>query len=113
MARQREQQQSDPVVAAIERVLKIERDGTQQLQDGQQHARNLLSEARAEAAAIATRADARISKLHSAYLLKVQRDVERLGQSNLLSGEHAGGAYDRVRLARAVRRVAAELAGGA
>jgi len=113
MGGQQGQQQSDPVVAAIERVLRVERDGTQQLQDGQQHARTLLSEARADAAAIATRADARISKLHSAYLLKVQRDIERLEQPNLSSGEHAGGAYDCLRLARAARRVAAKLTGGA
>ncbi len=111
MGGQQGQQQSDPAVAAIERVLRVERDGAQQLQHSQEHARNLLSEARAEAAAIAKRADACISKLHNAYLQKVQRDIERLAQSNLLSGEHAG-AYDRVMLIQAARRVAAKLTGG-
>jgi len=52
MAQQQEQQHSDPMVAAIERVLKIERDGAEKLEQSQKHARQLLSEARGHAAAI-------------------------------------------------------------
>jgi vacuolar-type H+-ATPase subunit H len=112
MARQRDQERSDPVVVAIERVLEVERDGALKLQSSQEEARNLLAEARAEAATIAKRADGRISKLHANYLQKVQRDIERLQQSNRLSGERADGAYDRARLVRAVRLVAIKLTGG-
>jgi vacuolar-type H+-ATPase subunit H len=112
MARQRDQERSDPVVAAIERVLEVERDGALKLQRSQEEARNLLSEARAEAAAIAKRADACISKLHANYLQKVRRDIERLEQSNRLSGAQADGAYDRARLVRAARLVAVKLTGG-
>lgn len=111
MARQRQQQQSDPVVAAIERVLKTERDGTDELQQCQEQARQLLSEARAQAAAIATRTDAIISRLYSNYLRKVQQDIEQLTQSSLTSGTH-DNAHDRAMLVRAVRRIAAKLAGG-
>lgn len=113
MAQQQERQHSDPVVDAIERVLKIERDGVQQLQHSQEQARDLLSQARAQAATIARRADACISKLHNAYLQKLQRDIERLAQSNLSSGDNEGDAYDRVTLAQAARRIAAKLTSGA
>ena len=47
------QQHSDPVVAAIERVLKTERDGVEALRRSEEHARDLLAQARAQAAAIA------------------------------------------------------------
>ncbi len=110
MARQREQQQSDPVVAAIERVLKTERDGAVELQKSQEQARQLLSQARAQAAVIARRADASISRLYSSYLQKVQRDIEQLTQSSLASNAH-NHTHDRAMLVRAARRVAAKLTG--
>ena len=112
MAGQQDQQQGDPTVAAIERVLKVERDGVQQLRRGQEHAQHLLAQARAQAAAIARRADACISRLHNGYLQKVQRNVEGLAQSNL-SSAHAAGVYDRVTLVQAARRVAGKLTGSA
>ncbi len=113
MARQPDQQQSDPVNAAIERVLKVERDGVQQLRRGEERAQHLLSAARAQAAAIAGRADACISRLHNAYLQKLQGDIERLQQAQLSPGEPAGVAYGRETLAQAARRIAAKLTGGA
>ena len=112
MAGQQDHQQSDPVTAAIERVLKIERDGVQQLQHSQEQAQLLLARARAQAAAIARQADACISQLHNSYLQKVQRNIERLAQSNLSSG-HADHAYDRVTIVQTARRVAAKLTGAA
>ncbi len=112
MAGQQGQQQSDPVVAAIERVLKVERDGVRQLRHSQEHAQHLLAQARAQAAAIARRADACISQLHNSYLQKVQRNIERLAQSKL-SSEHADNAYDRATLVQAARRVAAKLTSAA
>lgn len=112
MERQQDQQQSDPMVAAIEHVLKTERDGMQQLQRSQEQAQHLLSQARAQAGAIARRADVCISKLHNAYLQKVQRNIERLPRANLSSGEPTGNAHGREMLAQAARRVAAKLTGG-
>ncbi len=111
MAGQQGQQQNDPAAAAIEHVLKVERDGVQQLQRSQEHAQQLLAQARAEAAAISRRADVCISQLHNSYLQKVQRSIERLAQSTVLS-EHAVNAYDGMTLTQAARRVAAKLTGG-
>jgi len=112
MGRQQEQRQSDPALVAIERVLKIERDGVEQLQRSRERAAQLVSEAREQATAMGRRADACISRLHNSYLQKVERDVERLAQSDRLAGEHASAAYDRDMLVRAVRLVAAKLTGG-
>jgi vacuolar-type H+-ATPase subunit H len=108
----RVQQQSDAVVAAIERVLKAERDGVQKLQRSQDDAQRLLAEARAQASAIARRADACISKLHTAYLQKVQRDIDRLTQSAAAAGESTDKPVERAVLLEAARRVAAKLTGG-
>lgn len=111
MAGQQDEQQSDPAAAAIEHVLEVERDGAQQLERSQEHARQLLAQARAQAAAIGRRADVCISQLHNSYLQKVQYNIERLAQSTALS-EHADDAYDRMTLVQAARRVAAKLTGG-
>ncbi len=82
MARQTDEQHNDPVVAAIERVLKTERDGVETLRRSEEEARDLLAQARAQAAAIARRADHCIAKLHSAYLGKIQQGIQAL------TGEH-------------------------
>lgn len=113
MARQRDQQQDDPVVAAIERVLKAERDGMRQLRHSQEEAQRLLSDARARAAAIALRVDGCISKLHTAYLQKIQRDIQAMAGADAPQGAATGHGYDRAALEAAARRVAAKLTGGA
>jgi phage shock protein A len=66
MAGQHEQQHSDPVVAAIERVLKTERDGVKTLRRSEEEAQRLLTQARAQAVAVARRADRCIARLHTA-----------------------------------------------
>ena len=87
MVRQQEQQFSDPVVAAIERVLKTERDGVEVLrQKPRPRPSRLLTRARAQAAAIAGRADSCISKLHTAYLQKIDQDMRKIAASNLAHG---------------------------
>ena len=78
MAGQAEQQHSDPVVAAIERVLKTERDGVEALRRSEEQARNLLAQAHAQAAALARRAETCIAKLHAAYLGKIQQEIGML-----------------------------------
>lgn len=112
MAGPREQQHGDAVVAAIERVLKTERDGVEALRRSEQQARDLLAQARAQAAGIAARADGCIAKLHSAYLKKVQHDIETLTGSGAASAVGGDGGYDRAAFAEAARRVAAKLTGG-
>ena len=113
MARQQDQDRSDPTAAAIDRVLKVERDAARQLQHSREQAQQLLSQARDRAAAIAKRTDARISALHTAYLQKIQRNIESLVRSNLSSGGRPEKTDDRERLVEAARRIAAKLTGGA
>lgn len=112
MPRQQDRE-DDPVVAAIERVLQVERDGAEQLRRGQEQAKDLLDQARAQAAVIAGRADARISRLYGNYLQKVQRDIDKLAQSAPAAAERLDRAYGGAMLVQAVRRVAAKLTGGA
>ena len=100
---------SDPVVGAIERVLGAERDGEARLRDLRQQAEALLAAARAEAAVIAGRADARISKLHASYLRKIQQDIEKLADPHTLPSEVANNPYDLDALSDAACRVAAKL----
>jgi vacuolar-type H+-ATPase subunit H len=100
---------SDPVVAAIERVLGAERDGEARLRDDRQQAEALLAAARAEAAAIARRADARISKLHAAYLQKIQQDIEKLAGPHTAATERADSPYEQDALSDAARRIATKL----
>jgi len=113
VARQQLQEEDDPVVAAIERVLKVERDGAQQLERGREQAKQLLDQARAQAAAIAARSDACISRLYGSYLQKVQHDIEKLEQSSRSLGAQPDETHERAVLIEAVRRVAAKLTGGA
>lgn len=110
MARQSERQHNDPVVAAIERVLKVERDGIKTLRESEERARRLLADARAQAAAIAQRTDVCIAKLHAAYLDNVEREIAALAPA--AEGADGNSGYDRTALAAAARRLAARLTGG-
>jgi hypothetical protein len=113
MTGQRGEPHSDPVVAAIERVLKTEREGVETLRKSAADAECLLTETRAQAAALARRADRCISKLHTAYLQKIDRDIAGLAQAQAANGSDANKPYDAVVLSAAARRVAAKLTGGA
>jgi len=112
MAQQSERQHNDPVVAAIERVLKVERDGIKTLRESEEHARLLLADARAQAAAIAQRTDACIARLHAAYLDKVEREIAALMAAAPADAEGGNSGYDRTALVSAARRLAARLTGG-
>ncbi len=113
MANQIDGLHSDPVVAAIERVLKSEREGVETLKKSADDAERLLSETRARAAAVARRAGACISKLHAAYLQKMERDIRTLTQAHAANGAQTGKPCDAEVLAAAAQRLAAELTGGA
>jgi len=112
MRRRQEHEQSDPVVVAIEHVLKVEREGAERLQQSQEHAGQLLTQARDQAVAIERRADARISRLHNLYLQKVQREIDVLAESTASVGGNGGDDDRQAALVRAAQRVAAKLTGG-
>ena len=113
MAGQASEQHSDPVVAAIERVLKTEREGVEMLRKSAADAERLLTETRAQAAGLARRADRCISKLHTAYLQKIDQDIVALAQAQAANSPDADKPYDAAVLSAAARRVAAKLTGGA
>jgi hypothetical protein len=111
IASQTDEPHSDPVVAAIERVLKTEREGAEALRKSAADAERLLTETRAQAAALARRADRCISKLHTAYLQKIDRDIQKLGASQAANGMDPDQPSDTALLSAAARRVAAKLTG--
>ena len=113
MVGQTGEQQSDPVVAAIERVLKAERDGVENLHKSAADAERLLTETRAQAAALAQRVDRCISKLHTTYRQKIDREIRALAQAQAVSAADADTPYDAAALGAAARRVAAKLTGEA
>lgn len=113
MGRQQGQQERDPVVAAMERVLKVERDGVEALRRTETDAQRRVSAAREQAAAILRRADTCISKLHMAYLQSIQQKIQALAESEALRSGGADDFSDRAALVAAARRVAAKLTGGA
>lgn len=110
MPRQPDPPQSDDTVAAIERVLKAERDGVEALQRSEEQAQQMLAEARAQASNIARRADRCITRLHTGYLQKIDREVDAL---NAARPAHKDGdpAYGRDALQAAAQRIAARLTG--
>jgi hypothetical protein len=112
MAAQPDEHHSDPVVAAIERVLKIERDGVETLRRSEEDARQSLTQARAQAVAVASRADSCIARLHTAYMQKVGRDIQTLAAAHAADRIGTHKIYDVEVLAAAARRVAAKLTGG-
>ena len=109
MARQPDPPHSDETVAAIERVLKTEREGVEALRRSQNDAQHRLAEARAQAAAIARRADHCIAKLHTAYLQKIERKVAALAAARPAPADGETPAYDRKALSTAALRIAARL----
>ena len=110
---QRDTDPDDPVVAAIERVLKLEREGAEMLRRSADDAQRLLTETRARGAVLARRADACISKLHTAYQQKIERDISALKQAHAARGRQAEAPYDAAELAAAAHRLAAKLTGRA
>lgn len=110
MPRQPDPPQSDDTVAAIERVLRAERDGVETLRQAEERAQNLLAEARAQAGAIARRADNCISRLHTAYLQKIDREVDALNAARPAQKDD-DPAYERDALQAAAARIAARLTG--
>jgi vacuolar-type H+-ATPase subunit H len=104
--------EQDPMAAAIERVLEAERSAEVTLQNCRLKAEAMVSDAREQAAAIARRADNRISQFHTAYFSKISTEVAKLADAPISTGEVVGGAIDDARLVEAAQRLAAKLTGG-
>ena len=98
----------DPVVLAIERVLQAERAGEARLRECRIQAETLIAGAREQAAAVTRRTDARISKLHAAYLSKISAEIANLPTPQAATCD----IVDDADLMRAARRLAAKLTGG-
>jgi hypothetical protein len=105
---QQSEQQRDPAAFAIERVLHAERAADAKLLECRQQAEALLAAAREQAAAIARRVDARISRLHTAYLEKIDSAAAALATPP--PAATGTGASDS-ELAKAAHRLAAKLTG--
>jgi hypothetical protein len=106
MEGQRPARHVDPTVLAVERVLAAERDAETRLAQCRADTKSLVAAARERAAATARRTDARISTLHTAYLLKVGNRIASLRDQQT----HAGhGLFDERALAAAAERLAADL----
>jgi len=109
---QRDARRDDPAVVAIERVLKIEREGAEMLRRSADEAQRLLTNTRARAAALARRVDSCISKLHTAYQEKIQHDIDALKRAHAAREPQAEAPYNATELAAAAQRLAAKLTGG-
>jgi hypothetical protein len=98
----------DSVVASIERVLEAERAAEEKLAECRRQAHTAVASARESADAIRRRTDARISKLHVAYMQRIQAQVV-----DLLHPENAAadnpGERRRDSLSAAAERLAVRL----
>lgn len=100
---------ADPVVAAIETVLAAERAAEASLADCRRQAQASVAAAREQADAIGRRADARISRVHTAYLQKIDTHAATLRQSADPPADNADGGEQASHYAEAARRLAAKL----
>jgi vacuolar-type H+-ATPase subunit H len=114
MTRPSDEHRDDPVVTAIERVLKSERDGVEVLRRRADGARQMLAEARSQSGAITRRAESCATQLHAGYLQKIRVEIQNLtdaAAAQLGNGDDTRDDDDET-LAQAVHRVAATLTGG-
>lgn len=105
--------QSDPVVAAIQRVLEAERVAEKQLLFCRQQAQARIAAARDTAAAIARRTSDRAAKLHTAYLQKIAHAVAGLTHPAAPDGVGAASTGEGAAGSQAAARLAEKLTGGA
>ncbi len=111
MAEQRSEQHFDPVVVAMERVLEAERAAETMLQSRRKEAEALIAAARERAATITRRADARVTRLHTAYRDKIDADIASLPQPPAAASELVSGFTADADLVSAAQRLAANLTG--
>jgi hypothetical protein len=112
MAEQGSERLRDPVVLAMERVLAAEQAAEARLQDSRQQADARVAAARARGAAIGRRAEARIARLHTAYLQKIDGEIARLKNQQASASETSAPPNVESGLLQAAERLAAKLTGG-
>lgn len=100
---------ADPVVAAIEKVLAAERAAEATLADCRLEAQATIAAARERAEVIGRRTDARISRVHTAYLQKVEGRTATLRRPSLPADDAADERERHSLYAEAARRLAAKL----
>ena len=95
----------DPIVAAMEMVLEAERESERKLVDCRCKTDAIIAAAHERAAEIARRANARISRIHAAYLQKIEAEIGGLSQAAAADPAR----HDEAALIGAVRRLAAKM----
>jgi hypothetical protein len=100
---------ADPVVASIEKVLAAERDADRMLADCRRQADATIAAARERAAGIGRRTDARISRIHPAYLKKIEAGLVQLSQAVDAGADFASEDENMSLIANAVRRLAGKM----
>ena len=99
--------------AAIVQVLQAEREALAAVERGEEQARALASAARAEARRIAARADERLAAARARFAARAASESAALeDEIARVRGRSPAQAGERPRLEAAVRKLAAELAGG-
>jgi vacuolar-type H+-ATPase subunit H len=99
----------DPAIRAIESVLQAEHAAAQRLEDCKRRAKSLLATARGQTHEIMRRTDARISRVHTFYLQKIQDEIAGLAPVPAVEPHRASEAS----LLAAASRLAAKLTGDA
>lgn len=98
----------DPVVAAMEKVLEAEREAERKLAECREKADAIIAAARERGAEIAHRANARLSKIHAAYMEKIESEIGRLRRT-AVAADAAAPRHDGSLLIGAVQRLAAKM----
>jgi vacuolar-type H+-ATPase subunit H len=98
----------DPAVLAMEHVLEAERAAEIRLEACQRQADAAVAAARERAAAIARRADTRLSRVHGRYLERIDVEASKL-KSARAADAAADTGIDEAALAAVTRRLAAKL----
>ena len=97
--------------AAVEAVLRAEGAAEERIRQARRDAAALVAAARAREEAIARRADARISRVHIAYMARIDQEIARL-EAALAPASGAGSDdAEAAALTRVIERLAGELTG--
>jgi hypothetical protein len=105
---ERTQQTRDPTVLAMEAVLEAERAGEIRVEACRRQADAAVAAAREQAAAIARRADMRLSRVHARYLGRLDAQAATLTSASA-ANDVADTRLDDAALVAVARRLAAKL----
>jgi hypothetical protein len=95
---------------AVEAVLRAEGAAEERIRRARHDAAAIVAAARAREEAIKRRADTRISRVHIAYMARIDEEIARL-ETQLTPASDAADAAEAAALARVIDRLAGELTG--